>query len=154
MAKNNIRENQTLKKIQSEINENEIISKLSQEYDIDDLLEFNEFTVNEKLQNNAYLLEQFRMMYIHEKQKYNKLEAKFNEKAGETYNYYKYEDSRDLSKVEIERYYLPTDKELIRLKKLLQLQETRVEFFEALMESFKSQGFNMRNFIENLKIGG
>ena len=150
----NFRENPTLKKIQSEIDENKTISKLQEEYDVSEMLDFNEFNINDRLQWNAYLIEQFRLMYINEKHKYGKLEAKFNERAGVWYDHYKYNDGRDLTKTEIERYYLPKTDELIRLKKLLQLQEIRVSYFESLAEAFKSQGFNLRNFVENLKIGG
>lgn len=147
-------EHPTLKKIEAEIDEDKLLTKLREEYDVSGLLEFNEFDVNEKLSWNAFIIEKFRMLYIHEKQKYNRLELKFQERAGELYDYYKYKESKDLKKTEIERYYLPANQELIKLKKMLLLQETRVSFFEALTEAFKSQGFNMRNFVENLKIGG
>jgi len=146
--------NKLLEKIQTEINENKILQTLQEEYPVKELLEFNEFNVGEKLQWNSYYTEQFRLLYIAEKQKLDRIIEKFDQKSGEQYDYYKYKDSRDLTKTEIERYYLPTDKELIKLKRMIKLQETRVSFFEALVESFKSQGFNMRNFLENLKIGG
>ena len=146
--------NKLLEKIQAEINENKILQTLQEEYPIKELLEFNEFNVGEKLQWNSYYQEQFRLLYISEKQKLDRIIEKFDQKSGEQYDYYKYKDSRDLTKTEIERYYLPTDNELIKLKRMVKLQETRVSFFEAVVESFKSQGFNMRNFLENLKIGG
>jgi len=146
--------NKLLEKIQAEINENKILQTLQEEYPIKELLEFNEFNVGEKLQWNSYYQEQFRLLYISEKQKLDRIIEKFDQKSGEQYDYYKYKGSKDLTKTEIERYYLPTDNELIKLKRMIKLQETRVSFFEAVVESFKSQGFNMRNFLENLKIGG
>jgi len=150
----NYKDNKLLEKIKSEINENKILEELTKEYDITDMLNYNEFNVNEKLQTNSYYQEQFRLLYIAEKQKLQRLENKFNELAGKKFDYYKYKDARDLTKTEIEKYYLPADKELIKYKKLIELQNTKVEFFSALSEAFKSQGFNMKSFIEVLKIGG
>lgn len=146
-------ENPVLKKVQAEIDENKVLSELEQEYDVSDLLDFNEFNIGEKLQWNSFMVEKFRMLYISEKQKLGKLETNFNKTAGEKYDYYKYKDGRDLGKVEIERYYLPSDPELVRMKKIMQLQEVRVQFFEAITDAFKSQGFNMKNFLQNLQIG-
>lgn len=146
-------DNPVLKKVQAEIDENKVISELEQEYDVSELLDFNEFNIGEKLQWNSFMVEKFRMLYISEKQKLGKLETNFNKVAGEKYDYYKYKDGRDLGKVEIERYYLTSDPELVRMKKIMQLQEVRVQFFEAITEAFKSQGFNMKNFLQNLQIG-
>ena len=142
------------KKLESDINENKIISDLQKKYDINDLLSFNEFNITEKLQNNAYLVEQFRLLCISEKNKLQKIENMINEETGKKYDHFKFVDNRDLSKVEIERYYLPKDEKLIRLKKLYQLQEIRVGFFDACCEAFKAQGWNIRNFLQNLSIGG
>jgi len=149
----NFDENPVIKKVQAEIDKDKVISELEAEYDISDLLNFNEFNIGEKLQWNAYLVEQFRMLYISEKNKLKKLETNFNKIAGEKYDYYKYKDGRDLNKPEIERYYLPSDPELVKMKRIIQLQEARVDFFEALAEAFKSQGFNMKSFLHNLQIG-
>lgn len=150
----NFQNNSLLNKIKSEIDENKILEELSKEYDVSELLSYNEFNVGEKLQSNAFYQEQFRLLYISEKQKLTRIQDKFNEMAGQKFDYYKYQDARDLTKTEIEKYYLPSDKELIKYKKLIELQNTRVEFFSALAEAFKSQGFNMRVFVDNLKIGG
>lgn len=146
-------ENPVIKKVQAEIDKDKIISELESEYDISDLLDFNEFNIGEKLQWNSFLVEKFRMLYISEKNKLKKLETNFNKVAGEKYDFYKYKDGRDLGKVEIERYYLPSDPELVKMKRIIQLQEARVDFFEALAEAFKSQGFGMKNFLQNLQIG-
>lgn len=150
----NFQNNPLLNKIKSEIDENKVLEELSKEYDVSELLSYNEFNVGEKLQSNAFYQEQFRLLYISEKQKLTRIQDKFNEMAGQKFDYYKYQDARDLTKTEIEKYYLPSDKELIKYKKLIELQNTRVEFFSALAEAFKSQGFNMRVFVDNLKIGG
>ncbi len=147
--------NQVLEKIKTEVNKNKVLEKLEEEYkDIYDLLSFNEFNLSERLEKNTYYQEQFRLLYIHEKSKLNDLEDEFNKRAGEIYDEYKHKDNRDLGKIEIERYYLPSHPELIKKKKLIQLQNTKVEFFSAVTEAFKSQGFNIKSFIENLKIGG
>ena len=150
----NILTHETIKKIKSEVDNSPILKKLIEEYPIDNLLDFNEFNVKEKLQHNAFVQEQFRLIYISEKRSYNKLEEKLSKLTGERYDYYKYKNNKALSKTEIERYYLPKDENLDRLKQLLQLQEVKVAFFESMADAFKAQGFNMKTFVENLKIGG
>lgn len=147
--------NSLMDKIHTQINENKILKTLSSKYpEINELMEFNEFNVGEKLEQNAFLQEKFRLLYISEMSKLRRIEENFNKVAGERYDYYKYHDSRDLSKVEIERYYLPSDKELINLKKLIDVQQTITDFYLAVSDTFKSQGFNLKTFVENLKIGG
>jgi len=151
-----MKKNSFLEKIKVKINTDVVLEKLQSEYgeEVSKLLDFNEFNIGEKLQMNSFHQENFRLLYIAEKQKLCRLQDNFDERAGQKYDKYKYGNSKDLSKVEIERYYLPKDEELIKLKKIIRLQETRVEFFSAVADSFKSQGFNMRVFMDNLKVGG
>jgi len=142
-----------MEKLRAQINENAVLAKLQEEYDeYIQLLDFNEYNVGDRARSNAYMIEHFRLLSINEKSKLQKLEKKINTKAGELYNHYKYEDDRDLKKVEIEKYYLTTDKELNKLKDLYALQEIRVGFFDTMAEAFKSQGFNIKNFLSNIQI--
>lgn len=144
-----------MEKLKAQIDEDKILKKLQEEYsEYIENLNFNEFNVGDRARENAYMVEHFRLMSISEKNKLKRIEEQINTKAGELYNYYKYEDDRELSKVEIERYYLTTDKELNKLKRLYAMQEVRVGFFDAMAEAFKSQGFGIKNFLDNLKIGG
>jgi hypothetical protein len=142
-------ENKTVLKIKEELLENEVIKKLLEEYPIDNILEFNEFTIKEKLQDNAYLQEHFRLIYISECQKLNKIEDKFAQKTGELYDKHKY-GPKDLSKSEIERYYLPVEPELIKFKRMIDLQKIKTEYFSAIIKSLEAQNYNMGTFTKNL----
>ena len=144
-----------MEKLKAQIDEDKILKKLQEEYaEYIENLNFNEFNVGDRARENAYMVEHFRLLAISEKNKLKRIEEQINTKAGELYNHYKYEDDRELSKVEIERYYLPTNGELNRLKRLYAMQEVKVGFFDVMAESFKSQGFSIKNFLDNLKIGG
>lgn len=147
------KDKELMSKVHDDINENRILAKLQQEYDVFNLLSYNEYDVNEKVQYNPFHTEQFRLLARDEKSKlseiYNELEAK----RSEIYRYYKEESQLSLNKTEIEKYYLPGNEEIQELKKKITEQETRVEFFEAVYDAFKSQAWLMKQFLQNLREG-
>lgn len=145
-------EKDLLDKIKQDIDENNILSKLVNEYDIYPLLEFNELNIKEKIQNNAYYAEQFQMLRIKELQRLKILENMLDRRMAEVYNKYK-EENVKLSKVEIEKYYIPLDKKVQEIQEAIFKQELIFGFFDACYEAFKRQGWSMNQFIKS-GIGG
>ena len=133
--------------------ENEILNKLLKEYDIESEVEFNEFNLAEKIQNNSFILMKYNHKLIEEKSILEKLKDILEKKVGERYHYYRFNFDEELTKSEIEKYYLPKDDELKKLKKLINEQKIRVDFFETATKAIESQKWNMKNFIESLKNG-
>jgi len=140
-------------RLDRDLSEDEIIVSIMKVYpELYDILEFNEFTLKERLEKNAYLQEQFRFLCIKEKSKLKKLEIQRDEYIGKLYDELKYEDNRSLTKTEIERYYILKDPEYIKLTRLYNIQTVIVETFETIKEALKSQSYNMRTFLETLKL--
>lgn len=133
--------------------ENEILNKLLKEYDIESEVEFNEFNLAEKIQNNSFILMKYNHKLIEEKSILEKLKDILEKKVGERYHYYRFNFDEELTKSEIEKYYLPKDDELKKIKKLINEQKIRVDFFETATKAIESQKWNMKNFIESLKNG-
>lgn len=147
------KENEVMNKVNEEINKDEILNELQKEYDVFDMLDYNEYTVNDKLRNNPYYTEQFRLLYMTEKSKLERLKRILDERKAELYDYYRTKSSLDLKKTEIERYYLLIDEKVKEYTKLIEKQQTRVNFFEAVYEAFKTQGWMMKQYLQNLREG-
>lgn len=146
------KDKEIIDRVTKNIEANLLLNELSKQYDIYDLLTFDQYNVQEKITKNAYMQELFKWNWIAEKSKLSKIQSKLEILTGERYNYYKFKDSRELSKVEIEKYYLPIDPEIKKLKQLLDLQEVRTWFFECLYTGFKSQAFNITQYLKDLNI--
>mgnify|MGYP000011033205 CR=1 FL=1 len=147
------KDKELMNKVFEDINENKILAELQKEYDVFNLLTYNEYDVNEKLQYNPFHTEQFRLLSRDEKSKLLELNNQLEAKRSEIYRYYKEESGLSLNKSEIEKYYLPGNEEIQDLKRKIAEQETRVEFFDALYEAFKNQGWQMKQFLQNLREG-
>jgi hypothetical protein len=132
--------------------ENNIIREVLNQFPtLYDDLNFNEYDIKEKLEKNAYLYEQFRVLWLQEKNKLRRIEILRDEYIGKLYQELKNGD-RKLTKTEIERYFIPSDEKAIKYEKLYMKQKIRTETFEALVESFKTQSWNMSTFIKNMQL--
>lgn len=141
-----------INKIRDELNEDVLFGKLEEQYNVYDILMFNEFTIKERLERNAFHYKDFRLKYLQEMAKYEQVKEHLDKKVGEKYQSLKEGDVK-LTKTEIEKYYLPKDEELLKLRALVRKQEIRANYFQAVCEAFDKQGWSMKNFIENQKGG-
>ncbi len=138
-------------KVKGDINEDEIIKTIMLDHpDLYDMLEFNEFTIKEKLEMNAYWYQNFRLLTIGEKRKLNRITVIRDEYIGKLYHQLRFENDIKLGKIEVEKYYIPKDERAIELGGLVMKQLIRVETLEAITDAFKTQGFTMNTFVKNL----
>lgn len=142
-----------LDKVTENINESSILAELQREYDVFDLLSYNEYNALERIERNPYLAEQFKLLRIREESKKKELEREFEKRRGELYHQYRFENEIKLNKTEVEKYYLPQNEELNEMQKQIEEQQIRVEFFEALQEAFKTQGWQLKQYIQSLREG-
>lgn len=133
--------------------EDKIIEELEKKFNINEEVSFNEYNLSEKLQNHSFVLLQYNQILLREKINLSKLEEILNKKMGEKYHYYRFNFDEQLTKPEIEKYYLVKDKDILKIKELLRKQEIVVGFFEACVKSIESMGWDIKNFIENSKRG-
>lgn len=141
-----------IQKIRDELNEDVIFGKLEEQYNVYDILMFNEFNIKEKLERNAFHIKDFRLKYLQECAKVEQVRDRLDKIVAEKYVALK-EGAVTLSKTEIEKYYLAKDEEILKLKALLRKQEIRAKYFEAICKSFESQGWNMKLWVEGSRGG-
>lgn len=129
-----------------------VIKKLYEDYPINELLQFDDTNIKERLQNNAYLILQYKGLWLKEK---NELEliGKLRDKIiGEQFNQYRFNDKRELKPAEIKEYYIPSDTRVIRINRLYQKQQWRVDFFWAASEALIQMGWRMKSFLDEKRI--
>jgi len=141
-----------IQKIRDELNEDTLFGKLEEEYNVYDILMFNEFNLKDRLERNSFHYKDFRLKYLQELAKVELVRDRLDKVVGEKYKSLK-EGAVTLSKTEIEKYYLPTDEEVLKLKSLLRKQEIRAQYFEAVTQAFDKQSWNIKNFIDQNKGG-
>lgn len=129
-----------------------IVKKLREEYPIEEQTKFNEFNIGDKLQENTSLKLMYQDLYEKEKFFYDQLKVKYNIIVGKRYDFYRFEFDRNLTKTEVEQYYLPKDSKILKMKSILQKQEIRVKFFEICMKSIDNLYWRIKYFIDNEKI--
>jgi hypothetical protein len=139
-------------KMSEEIEEDAVIKEIMDQYpNLYDMIDFNEYIIKDRIEKNAYVYQQFRLLCLKEKAKLHRIEILMEEYIGNLYDELKYRDDRKLTKAEIERYMIPSDAKAIKFKKLMIRQNIRVETFESIRDTFKQQGFNMNLFIKTLQ---
>ena len=131
----------------------EIIAELKEQYPIEEQTTFNEFNLNDKLQENTKLYRQYKELYEHELFVYRQLEEKMDILKGKQYDFYRFESDRNLQKSEVEQYYLPRDKKILKMKDMLQKQQTRVNFFKLCMDSIDKLYWRMKAFMQGDTLG-
>jgi len=128
-----------------------LIEELKEQYPIHQQVLFNEFTIGDKLQENMKLRVKYQELYEKEQFKYDKLKEKFDVLQAQRYDFYRFESDRNLTKTEIEQYYLPADKKLRKLKEIIEKQELRMKFFKLCMDSIDKLYWRMKQYIDNEK---
>ena len=128
-----------------------IIEELRSVHPIDEMVLFTELNIGEKLKENSFLLVKYSELLLKEKSILSVLEDKYDMLVGKQYDFYKFESERELSKPEIEKYYLPKDDKVRQMKKILRNQKARVDFFDTCVKSLNQMGWRMKDFISVIK---
>ncbi len=132
---------------------NEIIEELKEEHNIEELVSFTDIDLQEKLKDNTFQVMKFKDLWIKEKITYEKLEDTMNKLKASRYHFYRFEQDEDLSKPEIEKYYIPGDTKIIQMNGILRKQKVRVDFFEMCWKGLEKMQWNMKCFSDNERRG-
>jgi len=131
-----------------------MINELKKVHNIESMIEFNNLNIQDELQKNPYYIMKYKELYIREKSILDHIEDKYDKVVGERYHFYRFESDENMTKTEIEKYCLPKDEKIIKLKKIMRKQKIRVEFFDACYKAFEKRQWSMKTFSENLRYGG
>jgi hypothetical protein len=130
-------------------NREQIREKLEKEYPIADEVSFNDFNIEQKLQNQLQLELKYYDLLQNAKYVYNKIDNILIDKQCELYDTFRFEHERNLSKPEIELYYMPKHPDIKLIKERMALQEVKVHFFEICYRSAKQLQWNIQTFLKN-----
>lgn len=138
--------------ITEEDEKKKLLNTLLEQYPIDKDVTFNEFDIQEKLKNHAFILMKYQRELEKVKYDHSKILELKEKIVCERYQYYRFNYDEQLSKPEIEKYYLPGDEKILKINKVLRMQDVKVNFFEICVRSLDKQGWNMKNYIETHKM--
>lgn len=127
---------------------NKILEDLQQQYPIMEQVSFDEFSILEKQSRQPFLLMEYQGLLDREKYILDELREMLDALVGKQYDYYKFQYDKELLKPEIEKYYLPNDKKIRKLKNIIRKQEVRVGFFEACVKGMSQLGWAIKNYID------
>lgn len=128
-----------------------IYKELLEKHPIKEMVKFSEIDLYEKIEKNPFWIVEYREYYYNELEKLERLEDIYDKVCGKRYDYYRFEIDKQLSKPEIEKYYLPKDEYVLKIKKLIRRQKIRVRFFEIAFKGFEKMQWSMKNYIDVLK---
>lgn len=126
----------------------ETIEKLNNEYPIETIVKFDDFNIQEKLKDSAFLILHYKGLYLKEKNQLDRIGALRDKIIGEQFDKYRFNHDKELRANEIKDYYLPKDEKIIKINRLYQKQQWRVDFFEAATEALIQQGWRMKSFLD------
>jgi len=131
----------------------EVWKSLYELYPIDQQVRFNEFDVTQKLSMLPFLKVQYDDLFYKEKARYDRMLEAVEKIQGIRYDHYRFNYDRELTKYEIEKFYLPKDPTLLEAKKKLRKQQWRVDFFKLCSDSISNMGWQIKAFLESTKQG-
>lgn len=136
-----------------EKNREDVIKELYEEHPIDEMTKFSEIDIQDKLQENSFLVLQYTELLYKEKEQLSKIMRMKDKILGDRYDHYRFNYPKELRQSEIEKFYLPKDTKVIAINKIQRKQEWRVEFFEMAVKSLISMGWNMKSYLQSIKEG-
>jgi len=129
----------------------EVLEKLIAEHPIEDMIQFTDINIQEKIKENTRNVVKYNDLYQKELATFDVLVDKLEALMGQRYNFYRFSHEKELSKIEIERYYLPNDVYIKKYKKIIRRQNIKVRFFKLCYQAFDKQSWNLRLFFETIK---
>lgn len=131
----------------------DILNKLKEEYKIEELVRFDETNIDQRLEENVFQSIKFKEMYYKELATLEELERKYEALQGTRYKYYRFEDNHQWQKPEIEKYCLPSDPKIIKMKRIISKQKVKVRFFEIAYKAMEQVGWRMKTYSDRERFG-
>ena len=128
-----------------------IFEQLKQEHPIDELVKYDELNISEEIQKNPGLIVKYRDLYHMSLAELDELETLMEKLMGKRYEHYRFHTDEGWTKVEIEKYCLPQDEKIVRMKNIIARQKVKTRFFEMCWKAFESRQWSMKLFMETLK---
>jgi hypothetical protein len=128
-----------------------LFEDLKKRHPIDEMVKFSELDIAEKLQENTELIVRYRDFYHKSLAELDRLNDLLEKLSGIRFKYYRFDCSEKWTKPEIEKYCLPADEKITKMKKIVRRQEIKVRYYEMCWKAFEKQQWSMKLFMETLK---
>ena len=145
--------NDTKKKIEEKEIKEKILDQLLIDHPIQEMVKFSEIDIQDKLKENSFQIIKYTELHHKELSIMDNLQIKYDKLVGIRYKHFRFDDDKEWTKVEIEKYCLPSDPKIIQMKKIMDRQSVRIRFFEMAYKAFVKQQWSMKIFSENLRGG-
>lgn len=127
----------------------EILDHLQKKYPIEEQVTFNEFDVQEKLQSQQKLTMYYWDLLQKATAKKDETENLLIDEKCKAYDKLKFENERNLTKTEIELFYLPADKNVKKAQRKLEILQIYVDFFKVCYDASKNLHWKIRTYLES-----
>ncbi len=117
-------------------------------YPVDMLVTFNDDNIKTKLQENVDQVFKFKKLLFISEAKYNELEDLYDEVISDQFDWYKFEYDKSLNTLEIKEFYIRKDPKVKQIKRFLNKQKIRMNFFKLCLDCFLNQGERMRDYLK------
>lgn len=131
----------------------ELIDYLSEKYNIEEIVKFNEFNIKEKLEELEFRKMEFNKLFLISKYKYEEMYDSYEKLVGFKYHKLKFNGNELLNKNEIEKYYLSKDEDVITAKKSIRKQRAEMEFFEMCVRMLSDLKWEIQSYVKIIAAG-
>jgi hypothetical protein len=133
---------------------NQLLESLHKIWNIEELVSFNEFNIQDRLQNLQYQIILYSEEFIRVKAELNRLIILRDRLSGKKYDQLRFKSDKNLTKYEIEKYYLVNDPDIIKINNTIAKQTIIVEFFETCIKALDKQNWAIKLFLDDRKYLG
>jgi hypothetical protein len=141
-----------IKELIDGIDENINVEQFLLQYPVDQMVEFNEDNVKQKLSDNCMNIFKFKKLKILSEFKCKKIKSILEKCKSEQFEFYKYHFEKPLRTEEIIEFYFPRDEKIIKIEENLELENLKINFFQSCIEIFLEQSKRMIDLIKILEI--
>lgn len=131
-----------------------LLIQLQEEWNVKDIVSFNELNIQDKLTDQPYQLMRFQEKLIKEKARMEELLDMKAQWAARQYDKFRFNYDKSLTKQEIEQYYLPNDKYMIKLNNTISKQNIIVEYFEMSVKAIDKLQWSIKLYMEDRRYSG
>jgi hypothetical protein len=131
-----------------------LLTTLQEEWPILDIVSFNELNIQDKLSDQPYQLVRFQEKLIKEKARMEELLDIKTRLVGQKYDSMRFNNDKSLTTKEIESYYIPRDKDIVKINNAISKQNIIIEYFEACVKAIDKLQWSIKLFMEDRRYSG
>ena len=129
-----------------------LLDNLRKKYPIENEVCFNEFSIQEKLTEQPKLLMKYWDLYQKSQFKKDQLLNDMIDLRMNVYDRLRFENSRNLSKVEIENFYINADPDIKSLQGKIDMVQVYINYFELCYKSVNQLQWNIKTYLQNKEL--